>query len=97
MYTLQSNLSVAQDPEQEDRKLLMRLAPLYQQDRERAVREGEQRLFIRQFKHRFGEIEPSLVEKIRELSIDQLEALAEAFLDFSDITDLATWLTNQQG
>ncbi|GAA6615648.1 DUF4351 domain-containing protein [Scytonema sp. NUACC26] len=97
LYTLQSNLSVAQNPEQEDRKLLMRLAPLYQQDREQAVREGEQRLIIRQFTRRFGEIDASLTEKVRELSIEQLEALAEAFVDFSDITDLESWLTNHQG
>ncbi|GAA6614248.1 hypothetical protein NUACC26_000170 [Scytonema sp. NUACC26] len=75
----------------------MRLAPLYQQDRERAVREGEQRLVIRQLNYRFGDIDSSLIEKVRELSIEQLEALAEALLDFSDITDLESWLTNQQG
>ncbi len=97
LYTLQSNLSVAQDPEEKDRKLLMRLAPLYQQDKERAVLEGEQRLIIRLLNRRFGEIDTSLIEKVRELSIEQLEALGEALLDFSDITELESWLTNQQG
>lgn len=32
---------------------------------------------------RFSEIDSSLLERVRRLSAEQLEALAEAFLDFS--------------
>ncbi len=78
--------------ESDDRELIMRLAPLYQQDKEQAVLEGEQRLIIRQLNHRFGEIDSSVIERIRGLSTDQLETLGEAFLDFSSLTDLETWL-----
>lgn len=43
LYNLQQNLQVTQNQDEEDRELLMRLAPLYQQDREQAIQEGEQR------------------------------------------------------
>ncbi len=42
LYNLQKNLVVAQNPEEDDRELVMRLAPLYQQDREQARFEGIQ-------------------------------------------------------
>ena len=70
----------------------MRLAPLYQQDRELAKQEGEQRLIIRQLNRRIGEIESSLIQKVQTLSIEQLEELGEALLDFTSIGDLENWL-----
>ena len=82
----------------------MRLAPLYQQDRELAKQEGreegrkegreegEQRLIIRQLNRRFGEIDASLIDRIRGLSIEQLQLLGDALLDFTEISDLVTWL-----
>jgi hypothetical protein len=45
--TLQKNLELVQDRDKEDRELIIRLAPLYKQDREQAVQEriqqGKQR------------------------------------------------------
>ncbi len=77
----------------------MRLAPLYQQDREQAIwegnKQGEQRLVIRQLNRRLGEIDSSLIERVRGLSIEQLEALGEALLDFSEVAELEAWLTQQ--
>jgi hypothetical protein len=73
----------------------MRLAPLYQQDRARAIQEGEQKVILRQLNRRFGEIDLSLIEQIKGLSTEQLEALAEQLLDFSEVADLATWLKQQ--
>lgn len=70
----------------------MRLAPLYQQDRELAKQEGEQRLIIRQLNRRIGEIDSSLIQKIQELPVEKLEELGEALLDFTSVTDLETWL-----
>ncbi|MBW4643021.1 MAG: DUF4351 domain-containing protein [Goleter apudmare HA4340-LM2] len=64
--------------------------------RERAKQEeGQQDLIIRQLNRRFGEIDSALVERIRELSIEQLEGLGEALLDFSVVADLETWLNEQ--
>jgi len=75
----------------------MRLEPLYQQDRERAKQEGEQDLIIRLLNRRFGEIDASLIEQIRGLSIERLEGLVEALLDFSVVADLEAWLNQQAG
>ncbi|MFN6463452.1 MAG: DUF4351 domain-containing protein [Nostoc sp. DedVER02] len=77
----------------------MRLEPLYQRDREQAIQEGnkqgEQRLVIRLLNRRIGEIDTSLIERIQGLSIEQLENLGEALLDFSRVADLETWLNQQ--
>ncbi|WP_371316432.1 DUF4351 domain-containing protein [Dolichospermum heterosporum] len=81
----------------------MRLAPLYQQDRELAKQEGlqeglqkEKSLIIRQLNRRIGEIDSLLVQKVQQLSVEKLEELGEALLDFTSITDLETWLKNYQ-
>ncbi|MBG1266226.1 DUF4351 domain-containing protein [Nostoc sp. WHI] len=44
---------------------------------------------------RFGEIEPSIIERVRVLPVDQLEALGEAFLDFVSADELLNWLNQQ--
>jgi predicted transposase YdaD len=60
------------------------------------VQSTEFKFLYRQLNRRFGEIETSLVEQIRELSTEQLEALGEAFLDFESVADLDAWLKVQQ-
>jgi hypothetical protein len=100
LYSLQQNLRINQNIEKEDRELVMRLAPLYQEDRARAVQEGEQqgeqKVILRQLKRRFGEIDLSITEQIKGLSTEQLEALAEQLLDFTEVADLTTWLQQQE-
>jgi predicted transposase YdaD len=77
----------------------MRLEPLYQRHREQAKEEGrqeeKQHLILRLLNRRFGEIDASLIERIRGLSIEQLENLGEALLDFSSVADLELWLNPQ--
>ncbi len=99
LYNLRQNLRVNQTSEEDDRELIMRLAPLYQQDREQAIwegnKQGEQRLVIRLLNRRLGEIDSWLIERVRGLSIEQLEALGEALLDFSEVAELEGWLREQ--
>ena len=103
LYNLQKNLKINQSSQTEDQELIMRLAPLYQQDRELAKQEGlheglqrglqqEQYLIIRQLTRRIGEIDSSLIQKVQELPVEKLEELGEALLDFTSVTDLETWL-----
>ena len=54
--------------------------------------EGELALIMRQLTRRIGTVEPELHDRIRQLSLTQLEDLAEALLDFSDKGDLVVWL-----
>jgi predicted transposase YdaD len=57
--------------------------------------EGELAVIMRQLNRRIGTVEPELQERIRQLSLTQLEDLAEALLDFSDVADLAAWLESR--
>ncbi|MEH2145521.1 DUF4351 domain-containing protein [Nostoc sp.] len=74
------------------REDIMRESVIYQD----ILHQGEQkeafRFLNRQLNRRFGEIDSSIVERIRVLSTEQLEQLGEEFLDFSNISDLVTWL-----
>ncbi|OUL27616.1 Rpn family recombination-promoting nuclease/putative transposase [Nostoc sp. 106C] len=56
-------------------------------------REQEARsLILRQLKRRFGELPDELQTQIQALSLEKLEALADALLDFSTLADLEGWL-----
>ena len=96
LYNLSRNLEALSKKTQEDREFIMRLAPLYQQDREQAIQEGVQqealKLVIRLFQRRFGEIPQNLEETIRNLPVERLEDLGLALLDFNTLTDLDNWL-----
>ncbi|MDJ0563560.1 MAG: DUF4351 domain-containing protein [Microcystis sp. M49629_WE12] len=96
LYNLSRNLEALSKKTQEDREFIMRLAPLYQQDREQAIQEGVQqealKLVIRLFQRRFGEIPQNLEETIRKLPVERLEDLGLALLDFNTLTDLDNWL-----
>ncbi len=63
-----------------------------QQGRQEGKQEGELAVILRLLTRRFGSVEPELQERIRQLSLAQLEDLAEALFDFSDAADLAAWL-----
>ena len=58
--------------------------------------EGEQRTIIRLLTRRFGELDSSLVDRIKTLNIEKLDNLADALLDFSNINDLVNWLNDNQ-
>ena len=99
LYNLQKNLKINQSSQTEDQELIMRLAPLYQKDRELAKQEGlqeglqkEKRLIIRLLNRRIGEIDSLLIQKVQELTVEKLEELGEALLNFTSVTDLETWL-----
>jgi predicted transposase YdaD len=47
---------------------------------------------LRQLARRFGSLSEATTARIRALPLVQLEALAEALLDFSGPEDLASWL-----
>ena len=57
---------------------------------------GEQRTIIRLLNRRFGELDSSLVDRIKTLNIEKLDNLADALLDFSNINDLVNWLNDNQ-
>ncbi|MBR8833499.1 MAG: Rpn family recombination-promoting nuclease/putative transposase [Stigonema ocellatum SAG 48.90 = DSM 106950] len=62
--------------------------------REEVLREEALQLIQRQLPRRIGAVNQQLQQSINQLSVEQLENLAVALLDFSNEADLVTWLEN---
>ena len=60
--------------------------------RREGVHEGEAAVTLRQLNRRCGPLSETTTSQIQALPLEQLEALAEALLDFSGPADLAAWL-----
>ncbi len=56
------------------------------------LHQGEAVVILRLLRRRFGEMPPAMEERIRQLSVAQIEALAEVLLDFTDLGELTVWL-----
>ncbi|MTJ37288.1 DUF4351 domain-containing protein [Dolichospermum sp. UHCC 0260] len=67
---------------------------IFQKGEKQGDKRGEQRTIIRLLNRRFGELDSSLVDKIKTLNIEKLDNLADALLDFSNINDLVDWLND---
>ena len=75
--------------------VVLQESPWYQE----ILREGEQKALLRErslilklLNRRVGNLAPEITAQLQILSIEQLEALGEALLDFSQPEDLVTWL-----
>jgi predicted transposase YdaD len=66
-----------------------------QEGRQEGRQEGEANLLLRLLTKRYGMLSPSQEEQIRSLDVEQLESLGEALLDFTNKSDLDTWLSGQ--
>jgi predicted transposase/invertase (TIGR01784 family) len=53
----------------------------------------ERALVVRLLTKKLGNFNPKIQSRINELSIDRVESLGEALLDFTSITDLEAWLS----
>ncbi len=60
----------------------------------KGIKKGEISLVLRLLKKRIGTISSEDESRITNLSVEQLETLGEALLDFSSGDDLTTWLAN---
>ncbi|MEA5497840.1 Rpn family recombination-promoting nuclease/putative transposase [Limnoraphis robusta] len=82
------------------REDIMRESVIYQDILQQGVRqgvqqgrgEGEASLIIRLLTRRFGELSPEVIQRIRSLSLPQLDALGEELLDFTEIAEVVTFL-----
>lgn len=79
---------------------VLRESPWYQEIQQEGWQGGKleeaQSLILRQLTRRIGDVSPELRSQIQSLSLDQLEALGEALLDFTEPTDLVNWLQENQ-
>jgi predicted transposase/invertase (TIGR01784 family) len=68
---------------------------VYREIKEEGLQEGvkrEKSLIHRQLARRVGELPQQVHQRVESLSLEQLENLAEALLDFQGMTDLQVWL-----
>lgn len=65
---------------------------IWQEGHQEGRQEGEATLILRQLNRRFGRLAPDVEAAIRGLTVERLEGLAEALLDFEDVADLQHWL-----
>ncbi|BAY17575.1 hypothetical protein NIES21_34150 [Anabaenopsis circularis NIES-21] len=72
----------------------------YERGKEEGKQEGKQEqtqaLVLRQLQRRVGNLPDEVSQQVKNLSLEQLEALSEALLDFSAIADLLNWLQANQ-
>ncbi len=83
--------------EPEEQELIMQLSPLYLEKIQAAElvgeERGETRMVLRLVNRRFGGVPTQLSTRIAQLNVSQLEDLGEALLDFTNLEDLETWLS----
>lgn len=65
--------------------------------REEATKTAQVSLIMRQMVRRLGTIEPEIENRIRQLSVQQLENLGDTVLDFKNLSDITAWLQINQG
>ncbi len=63
---------------------------------QQGVQQGEANLTIRLLKRRCGNLTAIQEQKVRSLSISQLESLGEALLDFPNMSDWENWLQDNR-
>jgi predicted transposase/invertase (TIGR01784 family) len=73
--------------------ITLRETRVYREIKEEGREEGEKSLVLRQLARRVGELPPEVRQQVESLSLEQLENLGEALLDFSGMSDLDAWFT----
>jgi hypothetical protein len=77
-------------------KLSFRVMTLGPQQELAEEAQARRSFILRLLARKLGTIEDAILDQINALSIDQLELLGEALLDFGAIDDLMNWLDNQE-
>jgi len=73
------------------REGMMRESVIYQDIIREGEEKGERSLILRLLTRRVGELPQLWRDRVNSLSLEQLENLGEALLDFQGIEDLETW------
>lgn len=71
---------------------IMQESVIYQDILQKGEKRNALSMINRQLNRRFGQINTSLVQRVQELSVQQIADLGEALFDFNDVSDLETWL-----
>jgi predicted transposase YdaD len=65
-----------------------------QRGRQEGWQEGERSLILKLLNRQVGELSPATIAQIEILSLEKLESLGEALLDFTQPDELTHWLAN---
>ena len=65
---------------------------VYREIKSEGIQEGEKSLILRQLNRQVGELPEDVRQRVEILSLEELENLGEALLDFSSMADLQVWL-----
>jgi Domain of unknown function (DUF4351) len=94
--TLKIVLENKQNKATEETELMMNLSPLYLEQIDIATQkgrnEGEKSLMIRMLTRKLGKLDSNSIDLINSLSLDSIESLGDALLDFNTADDLTAWL-----
>ena len=79
---------------------IMRESVIYQeifqageaQGEARGEARGERQMAIRILSRQLGDLSPSFISRLNELSLEKVEALGDAMIDFTSLDDLTQWL-----
>jgi flagellar biosynthesis/type III secretory pathway protein FliH len=107
LATLEAKQRKSQKIEAEDKELIMSLRTVFReqlaQQKQEGIQEGMQQsiqqglqkeinLVIRLLTSKIGDLAPELERQVRNLSLDKLEDLGLALLQFNSVEDLIAWL-----
>jgi predicted transposase YdaD len=65
---------------------------VYQDAKAEGRLEGEHALVLRLLTRKVGDLPSAILAQVQGLTLPQIEALGEALLDFTSLTDLQAWL-----
>ena len=74
------------------REEIMQESVIYQDILQKGLQQGELAVVVRQLTRRLGTVPDQVRSQIQALPLPQLENLAEALLDFTNLSDLVAWL-----
>lgn len=70
---------------------------VYREIKQEGREEGERKIILRQLTRRVGELPQEMRQRVENLSLEQLENLGEALLDFTSMADFQAWLEGLGG
>lgn len=71
---------------------IMQESVIYQDILQKGEQRGEFRFLNRMLNRHFSDIDSSIIERIKVLSTEQLEALGEESYSFTNVSDVVAWL-----
>lgn len=75
---------------------IMQESVIYQDILQKGKQQEAVSFCLRLLNQRFGELNSSIIERVQILSVEKLEALGAALFNISEVSDLVTWLEQQE-